>query len=135
MKNMPTTLAVLLLGALLIVGCQSSPPASTTATESAKPAETKPETNPVLVPPPAQATQVKPAESAPAPAPEPAGETMTVAEMQKRLAELGYQPGPADGVAGKKTLDALKKFQHANHLPATGTLDNETMRRLRSAKR
>jgi peptidoglycan hydrolase-like protein with peptidoglycan-binding domain len=33
---------------------------------------------------------------------------MTIAEMQKRLTELGYNPGPADGAAGKRTTDALK---------------------------
>ena len=60
---------------------------------------------------------------------------MTIGELQKRLTELGYQPGPVDGAAGKKTTDALKKFQQASHLPATGTLDPETIRRLRTAKR
>ena len=61
-------------------------------------------------------------------------EAMSIAEMQKTLLGLGYQPGPADGANGKRTVDALKKFQQANKLPATGTLDADTIRALRRAR-
>jgi hypothetical protein len=62
-------------------------------------------------------------------------EPMTVIEMQRILAGLGYQVGVADGVAGRRTVDALKKFQQTNKLPATGTLDAETSARLRAARK
>ncbi len=61
-------------------------------------------------------------------------EAMSIAEMQKILLGLGYQPGPADGASGKRTVEALKKFQQANKLPATGTLDADTIRSLRRAR-
>lgn len=61
-------------------------------------------------------------------------EAMSIAEMQKALLALGYQPGPADGANGKRTIDALKKFQQANKLPATGALDLDTIRALRITK-
>ena len=49
-----------------------------------------------------------------------------VREAQQRLALLGYNPGPADGQAGSRTLAALKLFQADNGLPVTGQLDTET---------
>jgi peptidoglycan hydrolase-like protein with peptidoglycan-binding domain len=52
---------------------------------------------------------------------------MTIAEMQQRLLDLGYQPGPADGILGKRTIDALKKYQRDNNLSVTGKLDNKTI--------
>lgn len=60
-------------------------------------------------------------------------EPMSVAEMQKLLLSLGYQPGPVDGVPGKRTVAALKKFQLTSKLRATGKLDAETTARLRVA--
>ena len=59
---------------------------------------------------------------------------MTIFEMQERLNELGYKLGTVDGVSGPKTVEALKKFQSDNKLPPTGTIDPETIRKLRSAK-
>jgi hypothetical protein len=56
---------------------------------------------------------------------------MTIAEMQQRLLDLGYQAGPADGIAGNRTIAALKKFQRDNNLPVTGRLNNETISNLR----
>jgi peptidoglycan hydrolase-like protein with peptidoglycan-binding domain len=56
---------------------------------------------------------------------------MTVAQMQAKLAELGYQPGPVDGVMGNRSIDALKRFQKDHNLPVTGTLDEQTTSRLR----
>lgn len=47
-------------------------------------------------------------------------------EAQQQLATLGYNPGPADGLAGSRTIAALKLFQKDNGLPVTGRLDTET---------
>ncbi|MEW6661793.1 MAG: L,D-transpeptidase family protein [Bacillota bacterium] len=49
-----------------------------------------------------------------------------VRELQERLLELGYSPGPLDGFFGPLTEKALKAFQTANNLPATGRTDNLT---------
>jgi len=46
--------------------------------------------------------------------------------IQKKLKELGYSPGPLDGIFGGGTYEALKKFQKNNKLPETGILDSKT---------
>ena len=33
-----------------------------------------------------------------------------VAEVQRRLAAHGYDPGPADGVPGEQTRDAVRRY-------------------------
>jgi peptidoglycan hydrolase-like protein with peptidoglycan-binding domain len=50
----------------------------------------------------------------------------TTYDIQRKLAEKGYQPGPADGAMGRKTKEALKHFQEDNKLPISGVLDNQT---------
>jgi ankyrin repeat protein len=49
-----------------------------------------------------------------------------VYEVQKKLKELGYDPGSTDGIWGKKTKSAVKRFQLDNGLPETGQLDAQT---------
>ena len=51
-------------------------------------------------------------------------------KIQKRLTELGYEPGPADGIMGKMTRRAIKNFQKDNGLPPTGKIDNDTKNKL-----
>jgi localization factor PodJL len=46
-----------------------------------------------------------------------------VALVQKLLAENGYDPGPADGLLGRQTIDAISEFQSKAGLPATGKID------------
>ena len=50
-----------------------------------------------------------------------------VAQAQRQLIALGYEPGPADGKMGKKTINALKKFQQDNNLTETGQTDQQTI--------
>lgn len=72
-------------------------------------------------------------ETAPEPArivTEPSPQKMTDKQVQLRLLELGYQPGPADGKMGKKTVEALKKFQRDNKLAITGKPDSDTVVKL-----
>ena len=54
----------------------------------------------------------------------------TVFKTQKKLQELGYNPGPLDGIWGKKTKSALKRFQHDSSLSMTGKLDSITKEKL-----
>jgi peptidoglycan hydrolase-like protein with peptidoglycan-binding domain len=51
-----------------------------------------------------------------------------VRNVQQQLLKLGYDLGRwgADGVAGKCTQAALRKFQQENELPVTGRLDEAT---------
>lgn len=60
---------------------------------------------------------------------------MSIADAQRRLAELGYEPGAADGLMGRGTVEALKQFQRDYGLPLTGKLDRRTSEALQSAKR
>src|SRR4051812_39177958 len=66
----------------------------------------------ILAPPPAP-----PAPAAPAP-PAPA----TPQQVEQRLAALGYDVGPADGVIDDQTASAAMAFQKVNGLERTGTL-------------
>jgi hypothetical protein len=43
-----------------------------------------------------------------------------VIELQKALAELGYDPGPADGLLGQKTRDAIKAYQNDHKMHPDG---------------
>lgn len=52
---------------------------------------------------------------------------INVRELQKALARAGYDPGPIDGLMGRKTRAALIRFQKDNKLEASGKLDESTM--------
>lgn len=53
-----------------------------------------------------------------------------VKKIQEALKEKGHDPGPADGVLGPKTQQALKEFQSASGLKATGRIDAQTAQAL-----
>ncbi len=50
-----------------------------------------------------------------------------VKKIQTLLAEQGFDPGPADGVAGARTRDAVKAYQRENGIAETGTIDGALM--------
>jgi hypothetical protein len=58
------------------------------------------------------------------------GSMTNVKEVQQALKDKGYDPGPVDGVMGAKTKEALKSFQSASNLPATGSLNAQTADKL-----
>ncbi len=58
----------------------------------------------------------------------------TVAAIQHNLAELGYDPGPADGRPGPKTRAAIRAFEAENRLPVTGEVSRELRQALLLAK-
>jgi len=45
---------------------------------------------------------------------------------QAALTFLGFEPGPVDGIRGRKTRGCLAQYQQNNGLAATGELDDET---------
>ncbi|YAR62752.1 peptidoglycan-binding domain-containing protein [Bacillus cytotoxicus] len=49
-----------------------------------------------------------------------------VKHAQQMLKSLGYVPGREDGYFSKETESAVKAFQNANQLEATGKLDKKT---------
>ncbi len=50
-----------------------------------------------------------------------------VAELQTRLAQLGFDPGRIDGIFGPVTEGALRDFQRNRDLPVDGTLTRATL--------
>jgi peptidoglycan hydrolase-like protein with peptidoglycan-binding domain len=42
------------------------------------------------------------------------------------LQEQGYDPGPIDGLMGRKTRDALGQFQRDHDIPKSGKVDTAT---------
>ena len=53
-----------------------------------------------------------------------------ITKVQEALQAKGENPGAIDGIMGRKTRAALKKFQEQNKLKATGTLDQQTAEKL-----
>ncbi len=47
-----------------------------------------------------------------------------VRKIQTLLAERGFDPGPADGIPGPKTVRAVKEFQRKVGAPETGQIDS-----------
>jgi N-acetyl-anhydromuramyl-L-alanine amidase AmpD len=52
----------------------------------------------------------------------------TVREIQKRLDQLGLEPGPIDGILGVKTAAAIRRFQKKYHLAVDGIVGPNTWR-------
>jgi peptidoglycan hydrolase-like protein with peptidoglycan-binding domain len=62
-----------------------------------------------------------------------AGAQGKVADIQKALQKLGYDPGKIDGLMGPHTQAAIKKFQQANGLAADGVVGPKTQAALDKA--
>ena len=54
-----------------------------------------------------------------------------IAEAQALLAARGYDPGPADGLAGPRTLNAVRAFRESAGLGASATIDQTLLEALR----
>ena len=55
-----------------------------------------------------------------------------VRELQRLLTDKGFDAGPADGVIGTQTKQALRDYQTSEGLAVTGQPDRETLRSLAS---
>lgn len=60
----------------------------------------------------------------------PADRGQLIKETQQMLLSSGYNPGPADGLMGKRTRAAIKAFQKANNIPITGKVSADLHRQL-----
>lgn len=58
-----------------------------------------------------------------------------VVKAQKRLQELGYDVGAADGIIGSKTKTALGRYQAKTGLPVTKAFDRATLASLGVAEK
>lgn len=70
---------------------------------------------------------VQVAQAAGAAAPRTIAADPQVLRAQQALSAARFDPGPADGVMGAKTRDAIRKFQEARKLAPSGTLDANTL--------
>ena len=50
-----------------------------------------------------------------------------VRQVQQKLNDMGYHAGSVDGVFGPRTESALRQFQQARNLDATGHIDSNTL--------
>ena len=71
--------------------------------------------------------------AAPRPAARAPATNDTVLQIQRELAARGWNPGPADGLAGPRTREAARQFQVQAGLATTGTLDAGLLNSLKSA--
>lgn len=55
---------------------------------------------------------------------------MRILDIQKGLAAAGFNPGPLDGLWGRRSIAALRAFQAQHGLPATGVIDAATVAKL-----
>lgn len=53
-----------------------------------------------------------------------------VADIQRALNEAGFDAGPVDGVAGRRTRAAISAYQEANGLAVTGEIGTALLRKL-----
>jgi uncharacterized protein (TIGR02594 family) len=56
--------------------------------------------------------------------------TYTVRHVQERLNELGYVAGPVDGIRGKRTITAIRRFQISRGLHVDGIAGRQTLAEL-----
>ncbi|WP_157953672.1 peptidoglycan-binding domain-containing protein [Oceanimonas marisflavi] len=54
-----------------------------------------------------------------------------IKEAQQLLARLGYQPGPADGIMGSRTRNAIRDFLRDNDMPQTREVNDNLLASLR----
>jgi len=131
------------VGALIALGIASlapptAPPVAPPPAVAAVPAEPAPAVMVAAAQPtvlPDAAPTAPPAEPAPSSTVAPAAPAPLrgeeVREVQKRLQGFGFNPGPADGVAGRMTTGAVMGYRQSRGQPQTGDVDRELLEQLR----
>jgi localization factor PodJL len=64
--------------------------------------------------------------------PAPPSRQQMIAEAQALLNRIGLKAGPADGVMGQQTRDAIRAFQTQNGMVASGDVDAQLIEKLRA---
>ena len=54
-------------------------------------------------------------------------DSSVIKQVQQKLSAAGHDAGPADGILGAKTQHALRDFQQAKGINATGQVDATTL--------
>jgi hypothetical protein len=63
----------------------------------------------------------------------PIGDSSLIGEIQSRLYELNFDPGPLDGNSNDSMKQAIREFEAKNNMAQTGEPTQEILRRLRQA--
>ena len=86
-----------------------------------------------------ESTGAQAATATPAPAPDAASDSdagapppRAIREAQTLLGTMGYRPGPADGVWGRRTGEAYQAFLRDSGLPVSATLTPKALRAMRA---
>ncbi|WP_345563733.1 L,D-transpeptidase family protein [Nonomuraea rosea] len=131
MAALATAGAVLFTGALTGCGTQAAP----------QPPQAAPATTPAATTPPPAGASSGPASGRTAPAATAPRKTLklgakgkSVTWLQRRLTELHYRPGKADGRYGGTTLTAVWAFQKVNGIKPTSTIAKRTWDALETPK-
>ncbi|MEV4798821.1 L,D-transpeptidase family protein [Nonomuraea sp. NPDC049421] len=129
--RLPGVAALLTAGAVVVSGCgtqiasrTAAPPPSGSAASVAPPAAAKS----------APSAEPEPAVEAPRKTLRLGAKGSAVKWLQKRLTELGYRPGKADGRYGGTTLAAVWAFQKVNGIKPTSTIARRTWQALETPK-
>jgi hypothetical protein len=123
------------LAAAVLAPEPARPPAPTASAKDevpapdARTAASMPEATIPLVeaPPPVQAS-AQPADPMATDRPEVALSTGEILEVQKRLASLGIDPGPLDGIAGPRTVAGAERYETMRGRPTSGKIDRRLLR-------
>jgi lipoprotein-anchoring transpeptidase ErfK/SrfK len=125
-----------LVATLILAACEGAGASRAVSTgPTAAPATTAPTTAPTTTPTTAPPTTTKPKPAKPKHPAEPAklrsgSEGQAVEQLQRRLAELGYQVHESDGRFGPETHHAVVAFQKVNRLDRDGVVGPITRKAL-----
>lgn len=112
-----------------IAATSGPPPAAPAKVEPAEPIDLAAAIPPPPSPVPPVTLPVP--EAAVAPQPEIALTRAEIVEIQKRLASLGFNPGPIDGVVGQRTIVSAQKYEARGGHAASGKVDRSLLVLLR----
>lgn len=112
-------------------GPPSRPPEPSVEASSPKPKPIDVAAEIPAPPPPAPPVIVPAPTDTVAPQPESALSWADIVEIQKRLASLGIDPGPIDGVVGPRTIASVRKYEERVHHAVTGKVDRSLLSLLR----
>jgi hypothetical protein len=82
---------------------------------------------------PLRLTHCEPGPDGPARLPGPPLTNALIERVQRHLQDLGFDPGPADGLIGPRTRDAVRRFERDQGDEPTGAIDFRLLEQIRAA--
>jgi len=116
--------------AVIPIAAESQPPAPAVPVQAAPPPSSPPPSVTAPAPQDVAAVPNDPPAAVPAPAPPPLSRE-GIREVQQRLAGFGFNPGPVDGVAGRRTEEATQRYLETRGQPQMPPNDPQMLEQLR----